>query len=109
MASFKIDLTTATVFVATAPVPRLANRKTGERAVDTETGAPLMTVGLLVSDEGKGDLFEVKVPETGFSDELTPGTLVAVTGLRATSWENVFNGEKRFGISFRAMAVTKLG
>jgi hypothetical protein len=33
---------------------------------------------------------------------------VAVTGLRARDWENTFNGEKRFGIAFRAVAVTPL-
>jgi hypothetical protein len=58
MPSFKIDLSTAVVFVATAPVPKLANVKTGERAMDRETGAPLSTVGLLVSDEGEGNLYQ---------------------------------------------------
>lgn len=53
MPSFKIDLSTAIVFVATAPEPKMANKKTGERAVDRDTGAGLSTVGLLVSDEGR--------------------------------------------------------
>ncbi|MDT0347482.1 SCO3933 family regulatory protein [Streptomyces litchfieldiae] len=109
MASFKIDLSTAVVFVATAPAPKLANRKTGEAAIDNETGAKLMTVGLLVSDEGQGDLYQVSVPETGVTGDLAPGTPVAVTGLRARDWENEFNGQKRHGIAFRAMAITKLG
>lgn len=110
MASFKIDLSTATVFVATAPVPKLVNKRTGEIAVDSETGSKLMTVGLLVSDEGQGDLYQVTVLESGLSTaDLTPGTLVAVTGLRARDWENEFNGQKRHGIAFRAMAVTKVG
>ncbi len=39
MPSFKIDTSTAVVFVATAPVPKLANAKTGERALDRETWA----------------------------------------------------------------------
>ncbi|WP_333770432.1 SCO3933 family regulatory protein [Streptomyces sp. IBSBF 2435] len=108
MASFKIDLSTATVFVATPPVPKLVNKQTGEIAMDRETGAPLRTVGLLVSDEGQGDLFQVTIPETGIDATLTPGTLVAVTGLRARDWENEFNGQKRHGISFRAVAVTSL-
>lgn len=34
---------------------------------------------------------------------------MAVTGLKARDWENEFNGQKRHGISFRAVAVTSLG
>jgi hypothetical protein len=108
MASFKIDLSTAAVFVATPPVTKVINKQTGEIAVDRETGAQLMTVGLLVSDEGQGDLYQVTIPETGIDATLTPGTLVAVTGLKARDWENEFNGQKRHGISFRAVAVTSL-
>ncbi|MFI1095052.1 hypothetical protein [Streptomyces sp. NPDC020917] len=108
MASFKIDLSTAMVFVATPPVPKLVNKQTGEIAVDRETGAPLNTVGLLISDEGQGDLYQVTIPNTGIDPTLTPGTPVSVTGLRARDWENEFNGQKRHGISFRAVAVTSL-
>ncbi|MBO1336701.1 hypothetical protein [Streptomyces sp. VRA16 Mangrove soil] len=106
MPSFKIDLSTAVVFVATAPAPKLANKATGERAIDRETNAPLSTVGLLVSDEGEGNLYQVTVPETGIPDGLAPGMPVAVTGLKARDWENEFNGQKRHGISFRAIALT---
>ncbi|MEV0446015.1 hypothetical protein AB0I84_34585 [Streptomyces spectabilis] len=106
MPSFKIDLSTAVVFVATAPTPKLVNQKTGERAVDRETGASLSTVGLLVSDEGEGNLYQVTVPETGVPGDLAPGTPVSVIGLKARDWENEFNGQKRHGISFRAVAVT---
>ncbi|WP_428953072.1 hypothetical protein [Streptomyces sp. cg35] len=106
MPSFKIDLSTAVVFVATAPAPKLANKATGERAMDRETNAPLSTVGLLVSDEGEGSLYQVTIPETGIPEGLAPGMPVAVTGLKARDWENEFNGQKRHGISFRAIAVT---
>ncbi|MEW2218228.1 hypothetical protein AB0939_02770 [Streptomyces sp. NPDC006990] len=106
MASFKIDLSTATVFVATAPEPKMANKKTGERAMDRETGAGLSTVGLLVSDEGEGNLYQVTVPETGVPEGLVPGTPVSVVGLKARDWENEFNGQKRHGIAFRAVAIT---
>lgn len=109
MPSFKIDLSTAVVFVATAPEPKMANKKTGERAVDRDTGAGLSTVGLLISDEGEGNLYQVTVPETGVPQDLAPGTPVAVTGLKARDWENEFNGQKRHGIAFRAVAVTPLG
>ncbi|MFF0131887.1 SCO3933 family regulatory protein [Streptomyces mirabilis] len=106
MPSFKIDLSTAVVFVATAPEPKMVNKKTGERAVDRETGASMSTVGLLVSDEGEGNLYQVAVPETGLPESLAPGTPVRVIGLKARDWENEFNGQKRHGISFRAVAVT---
>ncbi|MEU7338247.1 hypothetical protein [Streptomyces sp. NPDC007074] len=106
MPSFKIDPSTAVVFVATAPEPKMVNKKTGERAVDRETGAGMTTVGLLVSDEGEGNLYQVAVPETGIPEGLAPGTPVKVIGLKAGDWENEFNGQKRHGISFRAVAVT---
>ncbi|MEV5432324.1 hypothetical protein [Streptomyces sp. NPDC052701] len=106
MPSFKIDLSTAVVFVATAPEPKMANKKTGERALDRETGAGLSTVGLLVSDEGEGNLYQVTVPETGIPEGLMPGMPVRVVGLKARDWENEFNGQKRHGISFRAVAIT---
>ncbi|MEV6962008.1 hypothetical protein AB0M97_23040 [Streptomyces sp. NPDC051207] len=106
MPSFKIDLSTAVVFVATAPEPKMANKKTGERALDRETGAGLSTVGLLVSDEGEGNLYQVTVPETGIPEGLMPGMPVRVVGLKARDWENEFNGQKRHGISFRAVALT---
>ncbi|MFI8996994.1 hypothetical protein [Streptomyces sp. NPDC053542] len=105
MPSFKIDTSTAVVFVATAPTPKVANRKTGEIAKDRETGADLMTVGLLVSDDGEGNLYQVSVPETGVPEGLTPGMPVSVVGLKARDWENEFNGEKRHGIAFRAAAL----
>ncbi|KAF0794045.1 regulatory protein [Streptomyces sp. FR-008] len=108
MPSFKIDVSTAVVFVATAPTPKLVNKQTGERAVDRETGAGLSTVGLLISDEGEGNLYQVTVPETGLPEGLTPGMPVSVVGLKARDWENEFNGQKRHGISFRAVAVTSM-
>jgi hypothetical protein len=106
MPSFKIDVSTAVVFVATAPTPKLVNKQTGEIALDKETRAPLYVVGLLVSDEGEGNLYQVTVPETGLPEGLAPGVPVKVIGLKARDWENEFNGQKRHGISFRAVAVT---
>ncbi|KOG48392.1 hypothetical protein [Streptomyces decoyicus] len=106
MPSFKIDTSTAVVFVATAPTPKLVNKQTGEIAVDRETGAKMMTVGLLISDEGEGNLYQVAIPETGVPENLNPGTPISVVGLKARDWENEFNGQKRHGISFRAVAIT---
>lgn len=109
MPSFKIDVSTAVVFVATPPTPKLVSKQTGERAMDRETGVGLSTVGLLISDEGEGNLYQVTVPETGLPENLVPGTPVSVIGLKARDWENTFNGQSRHGISFRAVAVTSLG
>ncbi|MET8952605.1 hypothetical protein [Streptomyces sp. NPDC004533] len=105
MPSFKIDLSTAVVFVATAPEPKVRNIKTGERAENQE-GKPLSVVGLLVSDEGEGNLLKVSVPENGYPEGLIPGTPVKVIGLKGRDWENVIKGEKRSGISFSAVAIT---
>ncbi|MFD7897324.1 hypothetical protein [Streptomyces sp. NPDC059743] len=102
MPSFKIDVSTAVVFVATAPTPKLVSKQAGERAVDRETGTGLSTVGLLISDEGEGNLYQVTVPETGLPENLAPGTPVSVIGLRARDWANTFNGQTRHGISFRS-------
>jgi hypothetical protein len=106
MPSFKIDTQTAVIFVAVPPAPKVANRKTGEIAEDRETGAKLLTLGLTVADEGEANLLTVSVPETGISEELTVGMPVRVTGLRARDWENEFNGQKKHGIAFRAVAIT---
>ncbi|MCW1095209.1 hypothetical protein OJ963_14840 [Streptomyces sp. RS2] len=106
MPSFKIDLSTAVVFVATAPEPKMANKQTGERAIDRETGAAMSIVGLLVSDEGEGNLYQVTIPETGYPEGLAPGMPVRVVGLKARDWENEFNGKKKHGIAFRAVAIT---
>jgi hypothetical protein len=108
MPSFKIDLSTAVVFVAVPPASKVINRETGEIAIDRETKAPMMTIGLTIADDGTADLVTVSVPETGIPANLGIGMPVAVTGLRARDWENEFNGQKRHGISFRAVAVTSL-
>ncbi|GFE15261.1 hypothetical protein Sgleb_33080 [Streptomyces glebosus] len=108
MPSFKIDTSSALVFVATAPEPKVKNFATGERSMNQE-GKPMSTVGLLVSDEGEGNLLKVSIPENGFPEGLTPGMPVQVIGLKARDWENVIKGEKRSGISFSAVAITPAG
>ncbi|MGW2818605.1 SCO3933 family regulatory protein [Streptomyces sp. NPDC001415] len=105
MPSFKIDTSTAVVFVAVEPKFKVINKQTEEVAVDRETGAKMMTVGLTVADEGEANLLSVSVPETGVPDGTKLGMPVKVVGLKARDWENTFNGEKRFGIAFRAVAL----
>ncbi|MFJ1590201.1 hypothetical protein ACIOD0_08135 [Kitasatospora albolonga] len=65
MSLFKIDTSSAVVFVATPPTPKLVSKQTGEIAIDREAGAPLATVGLLISDQGEGNLHQVAAPSTG--------------------------------------------
>ena len=55
MSSFKIDLSTAVTFVAVEPKHKVINRETGEVAIDRETGAKMMTLGLTVADEGEAN------------------------------------------------------
>ncbi|MET9252436.1 hypothetical protein [Streptomyces sp. NPDC003717] len=108
MRQIPVDTSTAIVMVAQSPQPKVKDRRTGERARDTETGAALSTVDVMFAANGEVEILSVTVPETGISGELAMGTPVALTGLIARPWENEFNGQKRHGIAFRAVAVTSL-
>ncbi|MFJ8362764.1 hypothetical protein [Streptomyces sp. NPDC093984] len=108
MRQIPVDTTAATVMVAKTPQPKVKDRRTGEIALDAETGAKLMTVDVMFAANDEVEILSITVPETGVSEELTMGTPVALTGLIARPWENEFNGQKRHGIAFRAVAVTAL-
>ncbi|MER5181321.1 hypothetical protein ABT009_23675 [Streptomyces sp. NPDC002896] len=108
MRQIPVDTSAASVMVAQPPQPKVKDRRSGERAMDAETGAPLSTVDVMFAANGEVEILTVTVPEPGISGELTMGTPVAITGLIARPWENEFNGQKRHGIAFRAVAVTSL-
>jgi hypothetical protein len=108
MRQIPLDTTAAAMMIAQPPQPKVINRQTGEIATDRDTGAKLMTVNVMFAMDGNAEVMNVTVPETGVADELVMGTPVALTGLIARPWENEFNGQKRHGISFRAVAVTSL-
>ncbi|CAM5526408.1 hypothetical protein STANM337S_04104 [Streptomyces tanashiensis] len=108
MRQIPVDTSAAMVMVAQPPTPKIANRQTGEIATDRDTGAPLMTVDVMFVMDGNAEILNLTVPKTGISEELSMGTPVALTGVVARPWENEFNGQKRHGISFRAVAVTSL-
>ncbi|MFF1638410.1 hypothetical protein ACFVXA_12385 [Streptomyces sp. NPDC058246] len=108
MRQIPVDTSAASVMVAQPPQPKVKDRRTGEIATDAETGAPLVTVDVMFVLDGNAEILTVTLPETGVSGELTMGTPVALTGLIARPWENDFNGQKRHGIAFRAVAVTSL-
>ncbi|MFE6354707.1 hypothetical protein ACFVOO_17950 [Streptomyces rochei] len=108
MRQIPVDTSAATVMVAKNPQPKVRDRRTGEIATDTDTGAKLMVVDVMFAANDEVEILAVTVPETGISGELAMGTPVALTGLIARPWENEFNGQKRHGIAFRAVAVTSL-
>ncbi|MET7377457.1 hypothetical protein ABZT08_01275 [Streptomyces sp. NPDC005526] len=108
MRQIPVDTSGATVMVAKSPQPTVKDRRTGEIATDVETGARMMTVDVMFSANDEVEILSIAVPEPGISGELAMGTPVALTGLIARPWENDFNGQKRHGIAFRAVAVTSL-
>ncbi|WP_217169943.1 hypothetical protein [Streptomyces sp. AC512_CC834] len=108
MRQIPVDTSTATVMVAQSPQPKVKDRRTGERAMDAETGAALSTVDVMFAANGEVEILSVTVPESSISGDLMMGTPVALTGLIARPWENEFNGQKRHGIAFRAVAVTSI-
>jgi hypothetical protein len=108
MRQIPVDTSAAIVMVAKTPQPKVRDRRTGEIATDTETGAKLMTVDVMFAANDEVEILSITVPEPGISGELAMGTPVALTGLIARPWENDFNGQKRHGIAFRAVAVTSL-
>ncbi|MFD8547112.1 hypothetical protein [Streptomyces sp. NPDC059649] len=108
MRQIPVDTSAATVMVAKQPQIKIKDRRTGEVALDVETGAKLMTVDVMFAANDEVEILSVTVPETGVSGELGMGVPVALTGLIARPWENEFNGQKRHGIAFRAVAVTSL-
>ncbi|MFF0745176.1 hypothetical protein ACFYVL_32725 [Streptomyces sp. NPDC004111] len=108
MRQIPVDTSAATVMVAKQPQIKLKDRRTGEVAVDIESGVKLMTVDVMFAANDQVEILSVAVPETGISGDLNMGVPVALTGLVARPWENEFNGQKRHGISFRAVAVTSL-
>ena len=104
MRQIPVDTSAASMMVAQAPVPKIANRQTGEVSTDRETGVPLMTVNVMFAANDTVELLAVAVPETGVSGDLAMGTPVALTGLVARPWER----DGRHGIASRAVAVTSL-
>ncbi|MGW6790863.1 SCO3933 family regulatory protein [Streptomyces chartreusis] len=108
MRQIPVDTAGAVVMVAKSPQAKVRDRRTGEVATDMETGAKLMTVDVMFAANEEVEILSVTVPEPGITGELSMGTPVALTGLIARPWENDFNGQKRHGIAFRAVAVTSL-
>ncbi|MFI7315999.1 hypothetical protein [Streptomyces venezuelae] len=107
MRQIPVDTSTATLMVAKTPQVKVKDRRTGEIAKDADD-VTLMTVDVMFSANDEVEILKVTVPQPGVAEGLSMGTLVALTGLVASPWENEFNGQKRHGIAFRAVAVTSL-
>ena len=108
MRQIPVDTSGAVVMVAKSPQVKVRDRRTGEIATDADSGAKLMTVDVMFAANEEVEILSITVPEPGITGELAMGTPVALTGLIARPWENNFNGQKRHGIAFRAVAVTSL-
>ncbi|GAA3627672.1 hypothetical protein ACLIYM_20690 [Streptomyces fenghuangensis] len=106
MRTIRVETSTATILLTEAPEPKVRDRQTGEVAKDAVSGETLMTIGVVYIDEGESALIRVTVPESGVAEGLALGAPVSLPGLVAKPWENVFNGQQRHGIAYRAAAVT---
>jgi hypothetical protein len=104
--TIRVETSTATILLTEAPEPKVRDRQTGEVAKDAVSGETLMTIGVVYIDEGESALIRVTVPESGVAEGLALGAPVSLPGLVAKPWENVFNGQQRHGIAYRAAAVT---
>jgi hypothetical protein len=108
MRQIPVDTNGATLMVAQPPQTKMRDKRNGVIATDTETGHTLSTVDVLFVMNGNAEVVTITVAEPDIAGELSMGTPIAITGLVARPWENEFNGQKRHGISFRAVAVTSL-
>jgi hypothetical protein len=98
-----VDITRLTFVCVSAPRPRLVNQKTGEVKTD-KSGRTVYTVGLSATDEtGRVELVNVSVsgePDVAVRDLVIPAGLVGFT------WEQVRDGQVRWGIAYRAETIT---
>lgn len=105
MRSLPIDTTAMHAMLGTLR-PKVKDFATGEIATDKDTGAPLVVADVMVVLDGRAELLQVTVPETGITKGIKPGATITFTALTASAWENTFNGQMRHGIAFRATALT---
>lgn len=98
-----IDTSRLTFVVVTAPRPRLVSQETGEVKTD-KAGRTVYTVGLSAADAtGRVELVNVNVSG---EPPVSIGQVVEPTGLVGFAWEQVRNGQLRWGIAYRAESVT---
>jgi hypothetical protein len=98
-----IDTSRLTFVVVTAPRPRLVSQETGEVKTD-KSGRTVYTVGLSAADAtGRVELVNVNISG---EPPVSVGQVVEPVGLVGFTWEQVRNGQLRWGIAYRAESVT---
>lgn len=106
MRNIPVDISALTFVCVSAPRPKLVNQQTGEVKVDRD-GNTVFTVGLSAADQtGRVDLLNIAVPG---DQDVTIGQIVTPVDLVAFPWEQMINGEKRWGIAYRASRIALAG
>ncbi len=97
-----VDTSRLTFVVVAAPRPRLVSQETGEIKTD-KSGRTVYTVGLSAADAtGRIELVNVSVSGEPF---VSVGQVVEPVGLVGFTWEQVRNGQLRWGIAYRAESI----
>jgi len=98
-----VDTGRLTFVCVTDPRPRLVSQETGEVKTD-RNGQVVYQVGLSAADQtGRVELVNVSVPG---EPQVKIGQVVVPAGLVGFVWEQTRNGEARWGIAYRADAIT---
>lgn len=98
-----IDVSRLTFVCVTEPRPRLVSKVTGEVKTD-RNGQTVYQVGLSAADAtGRVELVNVSVSG---EPQIRIGQVAEVAGLVGFTWEQTRNGEVRWGIAYRADAIT---
>jgi hypothetical protein len=97
-----VDTSRLTFVCVTPPRPRLVNQDTGEIKTDKQ-GRTIYQVGLSASDpNGRAELINVSVPG---EPPVAVGQVVELSGLVGFAWEQIRNGQTRWGIAYRAESI----
>ncbi|QXJ22795.1 hypothetical protein AGRA3207_003855 [Actinomadura graeca] len=106
MRNIPVDVSALTFVCVSAPRPKLVSQETGEVKTDRD-GNTVFTVGLSAADAmGRVELVNLSVPG---DQDVTIGQIVSPVDLVAFPWEQVINGQKRWGIAYRASRVAVAG
>jgi hypothetical protein len=98
-----VDTSRLTFLVVSAPRPRLVSQQTGEVKTD-KNGRTVYTVGLSATDAtGRVELVNVSVSG---EPPVAMGNVVEPAGLVGFTWEQVRDGQLRWGIAYRADSIT---
>ncbi|MBC6462415.1 hypothetical protein [Actinomadura sp. HBU206391] len=98
-----VDITALSFVCVSAPRPRLVSQETGQVKIDKQ-GRTVFQVGLSVADEATGRAEIINVNVSG-DPQVTLGQIVTPVGLIGFPWEQIRDGEKRWGIAYRAASI----